>query len=89
MFNTVLQSCALAGEADKADEWFQNMKQRGLAPDIVTLGNLANANAKQGRFIRAEECLRELKTLRLSPNIIVLNSVINACSQAGDRKSVV
>ncbi|CAE7857255.1 unnamed protein product [Symbiodinium necroappetens] len=48
--------------------------------------NLANANAKQGRFIRAEECLRELKTLRLSPNIIVLNSVINACSQAGELK---
>ena len=64
-YSAVIDACAKAGQAEKAEEVYNRMLKDGVAPTIVTLTSLSKAHARLGNWQRVELIMGELQVLTL------------------------
>merc|ERR1719324_2042153 len=66
-YNSVMHGCALVGDPQRAEYWYQQMKREGIKANSITYNIMINAHAKNGdpvgRRMPSSACL----TMALRP----------------------
>ncbi|KAL0422295.1 UNVERIFIED_CONTAM: Pentatricopeptide repeat-containing protein, chloroplastic [Sesamum latifolium] len=79
--NSTLYCLIKSGKFHSSLKLFNQMKQAGLVPDIVTYSTLLVGCAKvKGGYVRAMELVREIKYRGLQMDIIVYGTLISVCA---------
>ena len=60
---------------------YEEMKQRGLEPNVITCSALISACAKARKLDKAFEVFAEMKQRGLQPEVITCNALISACEK--------
>lgn len=50
-YNVIMNACASLGKAPEAEMWLQEMREKGIEPDLVTYSTLCKALAQEGQTI--------------------------------------
>ncbi|KAH0451512.1 hypothetical protein IEQ34_018811 [Dendrobium chrysotoxum] len=84
VFNAMMGVYARSGRFDDVRNLLDEMRKRGLEPDLVSFNTLINARAKSGQVPSglALELLQDVRRSGLRPDTITYNTLISACSQA-------
>lgn len=84
-YTAVVDACAKAGDAARAEHWLAEMHARRCAANIRSYNALLSACAKVGNIARAEYWLTEMMQIRsIDVDVISYNAVIHACAKACD-----
>merc|ERR1719464_1880801 len=80
-YNTVINACAILGEASKAVTWLACMTEKGITPDLVTYSTLCKAFAREGKADVVEDIMRWLDASGYELNEYFFASLISACGE--------
>ncbi|XP_020552100.1 pentatricopeptide repeat-containing protein At1g10910, chloroplastic isoform X2 [Sesamum indicum] len=79
--NSTLYCLIKSGKFHSSLKLFNQMKQAGLVPDIVTYSTLLVGCAKvKGGYVKAMELVREIKYRGLQMDIVVYGTLISVCA---------
>ncbi|KAL8536009.1 hypothetical protein ACS0TY_011591 [Phlomoides rotata] len=79
--NSTLYCLIKSGKFDSSLKLFNQMKQAGLVPDIVTYSTLLLGCAKlRGGYFKAMELVREIKSRGLHMDIVLYGTLISVCA---------
>lgn len=68
MYGTLLAVCASSGLSEEAQNYFNQMKDEGLSPNLYHYSSLLNAYSYDGNYRKSDELMEELKSSGLAPN---------------------
>nr|KJB20076.1 hypothetical protein B456_003G131800 [Gossypium raimondii]KJB20077.1 hypothetical protein B456_003G131800 [Gossypium raimondii] len=71
------------GKVGKAFEMFDEMRERGVACNVVTYNILIGGLCREKRLREAEKLVDQMKRTGLSPNLITYNSLIDGFCNVG------
>ncbi|KAK8941881.1 Pentatricopeptide repeat-containing protein [Platanthera guangdongensis] len=82
VFNAMMGVYARSGRFDDVRNLLDEMRERGLEPDLVSFNTLINARAKSGHVPSgsATQLLQDVRRSGLRPDTITYNTLISACS---------
>jgi len=75
------------GNADKAMEIFNLMKQKGVRPSVVTFTSLARPSSRRGNYQEVERIMHEMEAMGLSINEYFVNVLLGAYANAQPKQS--
>ena len=78
-YNHLISRAANWQNLKKTEQYFTDMKLRGLSPDVRIYNCLVNAYAKCGDYERASEVLNQMKVVNISPTVVTFNTLIDCC----------
>ena len=66
-------------EWERALELLEEMRERGLKPDVISCSAAISACEKGGKWQSAVELLEEMRERGLKPDVISCSAAISAC----------
>lgn len=85
-YNALMQACFKAGDLERMERAFADMKNRKLRPSVVTFSTLISAYAAVGDVPKSLQIVKEMKEAGLSPNRMTFTSIIAAYGRTGEVK---
>lgn len=84
-YNAVINALVMCSQHAKADEFWQEMQESGIEPNLVTFNTMLKScfGGMDEDVQRAFRLLREMEERGISADRVTLNSLINACVSAG------
>lgn len=88
-YNTMLDVCARSKQADRAERVFEEMKQAGVEPNVISYNSLVNAHAMCGNLDAALRAFASIppelfKNSSLQNKKVAFQAVMTACARAAD-----
>merc|ERR1712224_490944 len=77
-YNSVINACAQAGDAERAESWLVRMQKNGLTAGTHAYNTLINACAK------AEKWMKRMQKIGISADVVSFGTMIDACARVGD-----
>ena len=68
MYGTLLAVCASNGFREEAQNYFNQMREKGHSPNLYHYSSLLNAYSYDGNYCKADELMEEMKSSGLVPN---------------------
>lgn len=80
LYNTLIDGYVKAGEIGMSNLLYEEMREKGLAPDVVTFNILVVGNNKYGREEDGDRLLRDVSMSSLLPYHLLLKfSITGLC----------
>ncbi|KAL4211077.1 hypothetical protein CU097_010756 [Rhizopus azygosporus] len=92
VWNQLIGYCAQHGKANSAEQYYVQMRKRGISPNERTFTHLlsAYANSTSPQAIeRAERRFTEMKKFDMSPSVIHINNLLRVYNHAGQPSKTV
>ncbi|KAK7313152.1 hypothetical protein VNO77_37614 [Canavalia gladiata] len=84
-YNILINACSLRGDAERALELFDEMRTRGVRPNVVTFGTLINLLCKNSRLREAVKVKEDMEMIfKLKPNAYVYTNLIKGVCEIGE-----
>ncbi|KAL5227314.1 hypothetical protein ABZP36_015579 [Zizania latifolia] len=83
IYGTLLAICASHNCCEKAEEYFQKMKDEGHDPNLFHYSSLLNAYSENANYEKAELLMKDLRTSGLTPNKVILTTLLKVYSKGG------
>ncbi|KAK9470632.1 uncharacterized protein V1510DRAFT_422585 [Dipodascopsis tothii] len=87
-FNIILDAIGRTGQADLTEHLYGQLLQRGLKPDIRTLGTVMHGKYLRGDVDGVVHYFGQIAALGLAPNSTVFNILMNAHRRASDHPAM-
>eukprot|EP00929_Paragymnodinium_shiwhaense_P109331 TRINITY_DN7573_c0_g3_i1.p1 TRINITY_DN7573_c0_g3~~TRINITY_DN7573_c0_g3_i1.p1 ORF type:complete len:396 (+),score=68.01 TRINITY_DN7573_c0_g3_i1:82-1188(+) len=85
LYNSLIHACSRGKRPDRAEYWFDQLKQQGLQPNEHTFGSMLNAFAETGDFDGADRYFNLMQDSDFSQeNSVIYNTLIKACASKGN-----
>ncbi|EYU26539.1 hypothetical protein ABFS82_02G067900 [Erythranthe guttata] len=85
--NSTLYCLIKSGKFESGLKLFNQMKQAGLEPDIVTYSTLLSGCTKvKGGYIKAMELVQEIKCRKLQMDTVIYGTLISVCASNNQRE---
>merc|ERR1712012_1112752 len=81
-YNSVINACAKAGKADRAERWLAKAIEGGVAPNVVSYTAVIDACAKAGKAERAEHWLAQARRSGIILNVVSYTAAMKGCIRA-------
>lgn len=87
-YNAVINALVMCSQYAKADEFWREMQQAGIEPNLVTFNTMLKScfGGMEEDVQRAFNLLKEMEERGICADRVTLNSLINACVSAGKVK---
>merc|ERR1712118_57970 len=72
----------MGGQWERALSLLDEMRERGVSPDVISFNAAISACEKGGQWERALSLLDEMRESGVSPNVISFNAAILSCAKA-------
>jgi pentatricopeptide repeat domain-containing protein 1 len=86
-YNSLIAACAQGAQAEKAQQIFDLMQNRGVRADSVTFGALISAYDRAGDWRNAFSSFEVIRSLGCRPDTVVYNTIIGCLWRTGIVKS--
>jgi len=83
-YSALMQACVKAGDVERAEKWFRQMRLAGVQANAVSYSSVLDACAKTGDWKRAERWLGAMQDDGVVPTVVCFNNVINACCKGSN-----
>merc|ERR1719355_14639 len=83
--NTLIDACARCGQMARVPGILEEMKGRGIEPNLITYSTMVKGHSQQGDMQAAFAILERMKVEgagKLKPDEIMYNSLLDGCAQA-------
>ena len=78
-YNAAISACEKAKQCDKAMELLEEMRQKGMEPDVITYSEAISACEKAKQAERASELFEEMKQKGLEADVVTDSAAMSAC----------
>jgi pentatricopeptide repeat protein len=82
-YQNLLRILGQGGCLQAALEVLDDLKSRGVRPDLSAYNHAINAAAPGGAYVEAERLLEEIRTAGLAPNSVTYGTMIEVMGQGG------
>jgi pentatricopeptide repeat protein len=84
-YTALITACARLDQVEKAERYFEDMKEDGIRPNRFAWNALIHACARSMRHAhKAHEYIEQMKASLLLPDLYTFRSALLACSHEGD-----
>ncbi|KAF2950758.1 pentatricopeptide repeat-containing protein At1g10910, chloroplastic isoform X2 [Oryza sativa Japonica Group] len=83
IYGTLLAICASHNCCEKAEEYFQKMKDEGHKPNLFHYSSLLNAYSENANYEKADLLMKDLRSSGLTPNKVILTTLLKVYSKGG------
>merc|ERR550514_56265 len=80
-YNTLIDTCARAGEMAKVSKLFNDMCERGVDPDLITYSTVIKGYCVQGDLDQAVQLYTSMRKRGVKPDAILFNSILDGCAR--------
>ncbi|KAG0361246.1 hypothetical protein BG005_008797 [Podila minutissima] len=84
MFREYIKGLVHQNRMEHAQEVFNNMKRRGIAPSLVSYGVLMEGYGRRLDFKKMKNVVRSLESAGLAPNLVMYTSMMGSYIRAGE-----
>ncbi|KAI9233142.1 MAG: hypothetical protein BYD32DRAFT_440362 [Podila humilis] len=84
MFREYIKGLTRQNRMEHAQEVFNSMKRRGIAPSVVTYGVLLEGYGRRLDFSRIKSLLRSLESAALAPTLVIYTSLMANYIRGGE-----
>ncbi|KAG0018830.1 hypothetical protein BGZ82_000318 [Podila clonocystis] len=84
MFREYIKGLMRQNRMEHAQEVFNNMKRRGIAPSLVSYGVLVEGYGRRLDFTKMKNVLRSMESAGLAPNLVMYTSMMSNYIRAGE-----
>ncbi|KAG8044992.1 hypothetical protein GUJ93_ZPchr0008g13495 [Zizania palustris] len=82
IYGTLLAICASHNCCEKAEEYFQKMKDEGHDPNLFHYSSLLNAYSENANYEKTHLLMKDLRTSGLTPNKVILTTLLKVYSKS-------
>lgn len=84
-FNSLIDCCVRCTDIPQAEAIFDDMKQSGVSPDLITYSTMIKGYCKIGKIENALVTLNEMDSSgRIKPDEVLYNSLLDGCCKANE-----
>merc|ERR1719235_2061254 len=82
-YNALIDACARNGNVEKITQLVEDMKERGLKPNLITYSTVLKGHCLHGDIRAAFAVLDDMcTTTHLKPDEIMYNTLLDGCAQS-------
>jgi len=87
VYSTVLDACAKVGDCERAQQVFDQMRTRGVTPNVVSYASLARPYAHEGNWKEVERIAKVMEAEGLAMNEYFLYALLLAYASGRPRQA--
>merc|ERR1719399_1216143 len=80
----MIDTCAKAGDLERAELWHSRMLAQGVEPNAHSFSAVINACAKAGDVSAACHWLGQMEHAGVPADVVVYSAVLDACAKASE-----